>query len=160
MPCYLFTYHAYGTWMPDREEGFVRRGCGLLPADEVLAHEYRRVAGAGAVAFDSRLQRLLIDEGRIAFDKQRCRGHYVATESTHLHVLVSWPDERPWHKLRAGLRGSMTRRLNKELGKRKWFVDGSSRRTVTDQEHFDHLVKVYLPNHRGWKWREGREPFR
>ena len=37
MPCYLFTFHAYGTWMPDREEGFVRREQGILPPDEELA---------------------------------------------------------------------------------------------------------------------------
>jgi len=159
MPCYLFTYHAFGSWMPDREEGFVRRGEGVLPSDEPLGRQYRERAGQSEVTFDAAVQALLIAECRTAFEKQRCRGHYVATETTHLHVLVSWPDERDWSKLRAGLRASLSRRLNKEYGKRAWFVDGSSRRRVKDQDHFDHLVTEYLPNHGGWKWREGAEPF-
>jgi len=42
MPCYLFTYHAYASWMPDREEGHVRRGEGILSADEKLNRELER----------------------------------------------------------------------------------------------------------------------
>jgi len=159
MPCYLFTYHAYGSWMPDREAGFVRRGEGILPTNEELAELYRAKAKENQVVFDLRLQRLLIDESQIAFEKQHCRGHFVATEPSHLHALVSWPDDRPWQKLRAGLRSSLTRRLNREIRRREWFVDSASRKQVRNQEHFDHLVTVYLPSHRGWKWREGGEPF-
>src|SRR4051794_35604479 len=29
MPCYLFTYHAYGSWMPDHKRGYVHRGQGV-----------------------------------------------------------------------------------------------------------------------------------
>jgi hypothetical protein len=29
MPVYLFTYHAYRSWMPDRPEGFVQEGRGI-----------------------------------------------------------------------------------------------------------------------------------
>ena len=60
MPCYLFTFHAFGTWMPDREEGFVRRERGILPPDEELARQYRDRAKENEVIFDSRLQALLI----------------------------------------------------------------------------------------------------
>jgi hypothetical protein len=44
MPCYLFTYHAYGSWMPDRVEGYVRRGQGILPRDTQMASLYYRNA--------------------------------------------------------------------------------------------------------------------
>ena len=160
MPCYLFTYHAYRSWMPDRREGFVRRKKGILPPDEALAGTYQDRAGEGEVLFDSRLQSLLIEESRTAFQKQQCRGHFVATEPTHVHILVSWADVRPWQTIRNGLKSSLTRRLNNDACRRRWFVDGASRKRVRDRGHFDHLVGTYLPDHGGWKWREGEEPFR
>jgi hypothetical protein len=161
MPCYLFTFHAYRTWMPDREEGFVRRKQGIVPADEELARKYEGRAIEEEVWFDSDAQLLLIAEARIACEKQRYRGHCIATEPTHLHVLVSWPDERPWLRIRSGLKTSLTRRLNRDVrNRRHWFVDSSSRKQVREQSHFDHLVNTYLPSHCGWKWREGGDPFR
>ena len=161
MPCYLFTFHAFGTWMPDREEGFVRREKGILPPDEELAKQYRERAKEDEVFFDSWLQLLLIEEAQIAREKQRYRIHYLATEPTHLHILVSWPDERPWLKIRSGLKSSLTRRLNREVQHRdKWFVENASRKQVKDDGHFDHLVRSYLPSHGGWKWREGEAVFR
>jgi len=160
MPCYLFTFHAYRSWMPDREQGFVRREEGILPPDADLAREYRKRAIEDEVVFDPPLQLLLIDESQIACQKQRYRGHCVATDPTHVHALISWPDERSWLSIRTGLKSSLTRRLNREIQKRHhWFVDGASRKRVADEDHFIHLLHNYLPSHRGWKWREGGELF-
>jgi REP element-mobilizing transposase RayT len=151
----------FGTWMPDREEGFVRRDQGILPPDEELARQYRDRSKENEVTFDSRLQRLLIEETRVACEKQRYRSHYIATEPTHVHALVSWPDERPWLKIRNGLKSSLTRRLNSDVQQRdKWFVESASRKQVKDDDHFDHLMNTYLPSHGGWKWREGGKLFR
>jgi hypothetical protein len=161
MPCYLFTFHAFGTWMPDREQGFVRRGRGILAPDEELAKQYRERAKEDDIFFDPHLQLLLIEETRIACEKHRYRGHYVATETTHIHTLVSWPDHRPWLKIRTGLKSLLTRRLNHDVRRRdKWFVESASRKQVKEDVHFDHLVNTYLPSHGGWKWKEGGEPFR
>ena len=161
MPCYLFTFHAYGTWMPDRRQGFVRRGGqGVLPPDGVLAESYRERAAETQAIFDATVQRLLIEETCIACEKQRYRGHSIATDSTHLHALVSWLDQRPWLKIRTSLKSSLSRRLNREVKRRhNWFVDSASRKRVKDQQHFDYLANVYLPSHRGWKWRERGEPY-
>ncbi len=161
MPCYLFTFHAFGTWMPDREEGFVRREQGILAPNEELAKQYRDRTKENEVIFDARLQLLLIEETRIACEKQQYRSHCIATAPTHVHALVSWSDERPWLKIRNGLKSSLTRRLNRAVQQRdKWFVESASRKQVKDDDHFDHLVNTYLPSHGGWKWREGGEPFR
>ena len=145
--------------MPDRKEGFVRRGKGVLPADLQLAQKYRQDAKEAVVTFDGRVQQLVIEELRTAFGHQDCRGHYIATDSTHAHVLLSWRDDRAWKRLRTGIKSSLTRRLNRDLLRRTWLSDGSSRKRVQDRRHFDHLVNEYLPSHRGWKWREGSEPF-
>ncbi|MEM1355661.1 MAG: hypothetical protein AAGH88_12345 [Planctomycetota bacterium] len=42
MPVYHFTFHAYGTWMPDHAKGYVRRKLGILPPDAKMAEQYRR----------------------------------------------------------------------------------------------------------------------
>ena len=36
MPCYLFTYHAYGSWLPDHAEGYVHWKEGQQPPDDNL----------------------------------------------------------------------------------------------------------------------------
>ena len=159
MPCFLFTYHGFGTWLPDRPEGFVHWRDGLQPTDEELATAYRRkmkVARRDAATFDDKLQLLLIEELPVAAKHQKLRLHAIATEPTHVHALVSWPDERTPQHVSDGLHESLTRRLNKDLGKRKWLAKGGSKRRVKDQEHFDYLRNVYLPSHGGWKWDEER----
>jgi hypothetical protein len=94
MPCYLFTFHAYGTWMPDREQGFVKRRQGILPPNEELAARCREDAAEKVVVFDSSIQKMMIEEARNACEKQHYRGHCIATDPTHVHALVSWPDDR------------------------------------------------------------------
>jgi hypothetical protein len=108
------------------------------------------------VQFCGDLQLLMIDELNIAATKQSFRLHFVATEPTHLHVLVSWKDERPWSKVRISIKSSLTRRFNREVAERQWFSEGGSRRRVINQDHFDYLVHTYLPRHSGWKWSEER----
>jgi REP element-mobilizing transposase RayT len=159
MPVYLFTFHAYGSWMPDRRRGFVRRQRGILPTDNALADEYRRRAKFAAATFCEPTQLLAIEELQVAFSKQGCRGHFIATDPSHIHILISWRDERPWQKMRSGLKQSLSRRL-KSVEPREWFCEGGSRRRVMERKHFDHLMSNYLPSHRGWKWREGEKPFR
>ncbi|MEX1098334.1 MAG: hypothetical protein WED34_19975 [Planctomycetales bacterium] len=160
MPIYLFTYHAYGTWMPDRPEGYVRRGHGILPRDDEMGRRYRQAALEAEVAFDERVQLLIIDETRTACEKQGYTCRYVATETTHAHVLALWTTGREWDRVRGGLRSSITRRLNRELGRRTWLVEKGSGRGVRDDAHLAHLVETYLPSHGGWKWCPEKGTFR
>ena len=154
MPCYLFTWHAYGTWMPDRSQGYVKKGRGILPPDQEQARRYRARQKETAANFASTEQRLIIDESLIAADKRRFRLHGVATEPTHLHLLLSWRDERTFELLRRGVRESISRRLNAHTS-RRWLEQGGSRKQVREHLHFDYLMTTYLPKHSGWKWREG-----
>jgi hypothetical protein len=161
MPCYHFTYHGYGMWLPDRDEGFVVREKGEQSPDFELARIYRERMVEGEAIFDEPLQRLLIDELQIAAEKQKLRLHFAATEPTHLHVLVSWGDDaRPWDHVRNSVRTSLTRRLNREHGKRRWFSDSASRHRVGNEDHFNYLVGTYLPQHGGWMWSTEKGSFR
>jgi len=156
MPCYLFTYHSHGSWLPDREQGYVHWKKGSLPADAKRAEQYREKMVESEAVFDHLKQRVLLSEIEVASGFQGFRFHAAATETTHVHVLASWKDERPWLKLRNSIKQSLNLRLNKEFERRTWFVKGASRRHVEEQDHFDYLLNVYLPKHRSWKWSEGR----
>ena len=160
MPVYLFTFHAYGTWMPDRPRGYVRRGEGILSPDNEMADMYRRRAEEPHAIFSEAIQRALIDEALTAGEKQGFDVHFIATEITHVHVLVSWRSDKPWKTVRTGLRQSLSRRLNRDFKRREWFVDGASRKRVKDREHFDYLIEKYLPAHSGWKWSREKGCFR
>ncbi len=160
MPCYHFTYHSYGSWMPDEDDGYVTRKEGKLPQDTVQAVRYRSIMTEEECLFDECHQRSLIDEMQIAATKQDFRLHFVATEPNHLHVLVSWKDDRPWMRLRISIKQSLSIRLSREFFKRHWLSEGGSRRRVVNQEHFDYLVCTYFPEHGGWKWCEERGLFK
>lgn len=160
MPCYLFTYHAYQTWLPDREEGFVEHHREHNYPDLVLAAAYRARAKEEVVFFADEHQKAIIDAVLDAAPHQRFRTHYVATESTHTDALVSWKDDRPWKTLRISVKSSITRALNEKFKRRRWLEEGASRRKVTNQEHYDYLIVTYLPDHRGWKWSEEKEFYR
>jgi REP element-mobilizing transposase RayT len=112
------------------------------------------------VEFTEDQEKTMIAEVHVAAGKQSFRVHYVATEPTHVHILVSWKDDRPFEKLRASIRQSISRRLGRDDGRRTWLSEGGSRRKVSSQEHFDYLVTTYLPNHGGWKWSEEQGLFR
>jgi hypothetical protein len=160
MPCYLFSYHAYGSWLPDRQRGYVRRGQGIVPPDKEMAERYRSNLKHAVVRFDAAIQQCLIEEALVACEHQQLRCHYISTETTHVHVLVSWTSDRSWEVVRAKLRESLTRRLNREFTRQEWFSKSPSRKRVKDRPHFDYLMTDYLRRHSGWKWREGRGLFR
>ena len=139
--------------MPDRKEGFVRRGRGIQPPDEGMADQYRRNAHHDCVVFDHRIQLAMIEEVQIACEKQNYRLHAAATDSSHLHALVSWSSERTWMNVRSGIKSSLTRRLNHTITRRgHWFSRNASRKRVRDRDHLDYLIQEYLPKHVGAQW--------
>ncbi len=154
MPCFLLTYHAHGSWLPDRSRGYVRRMQGIQSPDVKMAKCYRRNLKQAVVTFDGRTQRLLtagVHEACI-FLSARCHG--VATDGSHVHLLVSWRSDRSWESVSEAIKTALTRRLNKDILRQNWFSKGSSRKRVKDYSHFDYLVTKYLPNHRGLCWSE------
>ena len=158
MPCRHFTWHAYGSWFPDRPEGYVHWSRGLQPPEVALATRYREQQKESTAVLAEKYQLAVIDELRKAALLQRFRLHFVACETSHLHVLSSWHDDRSWKKLRRSIRRSISQRLMGML-RRTWLAREEDCRRVEDQEHFDYLIGQYLPSHSGWKWCEGRGLF-
>jgi len=145
--------------MPGHRRGYVRRGEGILPSDEHMAELYRGNLKQAVVRFDNAIQRQLVQGAVVACEHQEVRCHFIATEMTHVHVLVSWKSDRTWVLVRKQIRGNITRRLNESITRQQWFSKSPSRKQVRDRKHFDYLVTTYLPKHSGMKWTEGRGLF-
>lgn len=155
MPCYLFTFHTYGSWLPDRSRGFVRRHQGILPQDKELAASYRSLMKQDSVSMADEVQLTVIETLLEAGPHVECRVHAVATDDQHIHLLVSWHNrQREWKQTRASFKKSLTLRLKESRCDQKWLSRDASRKRVENRSHFDHLANSYLPNHRGWKWDE------
>ena len=114
MPVYLFTFHAYQSWMPDHRRGYTRRGKGYFPSDPEMARRYREKAKSDPVEFDRETQRALVEELQVASAHQDFRLHAGSTEPTHVHALVSWKGFRPWVEVRKQIKSSLSRRLTRE----------------------------------------------
>ena len=145
--------------MPDRAEGYVRRGQGILPRDMQMAELYFRNASHELVRMDCRKQLAAIEAIRDAVAHIECRLYFVATDQSHIHVLVSWHGARSWRQNRNSIKKSLTITFKQKYDRRPWFSEGASRKQVREQAHFDHLVTRYLPRHKGWKWCERRGLF-
>lgn len=155
MPVYLFTFHAYKTWMPDHRRGYTRRGEGYCPSDPEMARNYEDKSKGEPSEFDPATSRALIDEAAKWASIVAVRLHAVTTESTHVHVLVSWKRERGWLSIRKSLKTSLTKRLN-ALKRGVAFSRGGSRKQVITRKHFNYLMETYLLDHSGVAWYEAR----
>ena len=152
MPCYHFTFHAFGTWMPDKKKGYVKRKKGVLPHDVAMAQQYRANQKQSTVYFSKSHQKEITATLHVAGQHLDAVIHCIAIEPTHFHVIVSWSHEKTCDKMRRSIRSSLTRSLNAKFGKREWFVKSPSRKHVKDHDHFCYLIREYLPSHRGYFW--------
>ena len=152
MPCYLFTYHGFGTWLPGHRRGYVRRGEGVRPPNRDADAVYRRRMNATPVRFTPAMQGLLVETARGAGKHLDATVHAVFTEPTPIHVLVSWRHARGWKSMRSSIKHALTRAPGTKHGRRRWFVDSASRKRVRDGEHFAHLMTTYREKHRGARW--------
>ena len=152
MAVYLFTLHSYGSWLPDRARGYFKRGEGVLPRDDMMAGYYREDMNAGVVVFNRAMQAQIIQAITGHCDVKAYRLYQIATDSTHVHVLIGWEGYVKWESARRSLKHSISSRLNQQFGKRQWLTRGGSRKRVEHRKYFDYLMTKYLPSHRGVKW--------
>jgi len=100
MPVYLFTLHAYGSWMPDRTQGYVHRTKGLQTADQALAQHYRGRQSQPATRFQEQHQQHALAILQSACPHLDATLHGYAGDPSHLHLLVSWDHDRDWPAIR------------------------------------------------------------
>lgn len=156
MPCYFFTYHAHGSWLPDHNRGYVHRGQGILATDVKMGVCYRRNLKQSKVVFDEGIQSQIISGIHEACTCLAARCHGIGTDGSHIHLLVSWKSDRSWESVSEAIKTSVTRQLNKQVRRQEWFSKGLSRKRVRERAHFEYLITRYLPNHRGLRWFENQ----
>ena len=152
MPCFHFTFHAYGTWLPDKEKGYVHRNQGIKPRDDPMASSYRANQKQETVRFTPEQQDEIAATLRVAGKHLDATLHCYAIDPTHFHLIMSWDHERSHASIRTSIKSAITRQLNKHFGRRTWLVKGSSRKQIKDHGHFCYLIREYLPAHRGLYW--------
>jgi REP element-mobilizing transposase RayT len=155
MAVYLFTYHAYGSWLPDRPQGFVGKGKGVLPPNTKLAEQYRQRARHETMQFDPQLRQVIVDAAQQICKAKGWQLHRVEVVPSHAHLLVSWRPFLEWKSVSNTLKRCLGIELSKELNRKgPWFSRGSSRKQVRDRQHFNHFMQHYLPRHNGTFWQE------
>jgi len=152
MPVYHYTFHAFGTWMPDRPQGFNKHGKSRQAPSLALAKHHRKLMHQPPTLLTNPAQQHALQTLIHSQTLQRFELYAVAADGSHLHVIAAWRDERNAIHLRAQIKSSLTRALNNRFGKRQWFVAKAGQTPVNDEEHLHHLVHEYLPKHSGIYW--------
>lgn len=152
MPVYHFTFHAYGTWLPDRSEGSYKYQKGWQPPGHARAESYRSQMTDQPARFTNKAQQLFLETLRKGQPLQDYELYALAADDSHLHAVIGWRDEREPVRVRSQVKSSMTRALNQHFGKRIWFVRSAGQTLVVDHQHLHHLVHSYLPKHSGLYW--------
>lgn len=160
MPVYHFTFHAYRSWRPDHPRGYTKKGVGYLPPDKQAAERYDQNAKQDAVLFDKKTQMQILSLSIQICEEEGWKLEAAAFDPTHVHEIVSWRKFFPWQEVDRRLKNLLVLKLNRKHntpGKR-WFArrHGAPRR-VRNIDHFNHLVDVYFPDHRGVFWKQGME---
>ena len=156
MPVYHFTFHAYGSWLPDHPKGFIKRNKGWQPTNPALAEHYRQGLRDGPADFTAERQQHALHILRASESPQRFSLYGFAGEPTHLHAVVGWTDPRSADQISQQLKASITRGLNQSFGKRQWLAKNAGLTPVCDHDHLYRLVCVYLPKHHGVCWQPER----
>lgn len=159
MPVYLFTFHAYKSWMPDHARGYLKRNRGAYATDEKMSRNYQTRSNHEAVTFTTEHQRIIIQTIRNICMKREWRLHYAVCVETHAHNLISWKDETlSCDDVIARVRQSCGYELAQHFKtKGKPYLSkygGGDRKRVETRAHFEYLMTRYLPDHRGEAFNE------
>ena len=149
MPRHLITLHTYGSWMPDRPQGFFDHADGNRPTHIGLARHRRATQRHATQTLDCSRQRDAIDAVIAAAAHIDATLYAAATEPQHLHLLLGWPGERPAVSIQRAFKTAITRALQTQPGSPPLFTRGGHRRRIRDAEHFGHVRDHYLPSHTG-----------
>jgi hypothetical protein len=148
MPVYLFTFHAYRSWMPDHRRGYVKRKKGVLPSSPSMAANYARLAKHERSLFDTKFCEFIEQAVIEICHEKGWRLHCVVVVWSHTHILISWKVFREAKRVRALLHHGITTRLRAWMKRRRpWLSRGGSVKRVRDRKHFDHHMTFYLPGH-------------
>jgi len=159
MPVFMYTIHAYRSWMPDHRRGYVERNKGIMKPDMARANWYHRLAVHERMTFTDPLCDQIIKAVDDLCSTHGWRHHATVVVWTHLHTLVSWPQYYDARRGRAVLKRAITTWLRDHTGEsRKWLTRAGGIKRINDRPHFIRLMSEYLPAHRKYGGRQWYEP--
>ncbi|MFA7237781.1 MAG: hypothetical protein WC058_13035 [Phycisphaeraceae bacterium] len=127
MAVFLYTIHAYRSWMPDHKRGFVLRGKGIQKPDAKRASWYHTLAKHDRMVFSDARCGQIIDAVKEVCANKQWRLHGVVVVWTHLHLIVSWAAYADARRARAVIKKAITTWLRDATGEhRKWLSGGGS----------------------------------
>lgn len=156
MPVYMFTFHAYRSWMPDHPKGYTKSGIGVLPADLEMNEWYEERAHFSEITFDRSLQRVVVNAIKEVCVNKMYQLYYAVAVSTHAHAVVGWSEDTI---IQTTVHDTLKRIIGLKLARharvadRRWLSRGRDAKPVRTRKHFFHLVTNYLPDHRGVTFR-------
>jgi len=153
MAVYLFTYHAYRSWMPDRPQGYVAKNRGILPQDPGLAKLYHKRATNTPVVFSEAHGWIMIRAVERIVSENSWLLYETAVAATHVHILVGWREFQEWKTVSNRLKRGIGLALSREFDRPgPWFSRGGSRKRISSRKHFEYLLDSYLPEHGAVRW--------
>ncbi len=155
MAVFMFTLHAYRSWMPDHRRGFVIRSKGVQKPDPQRARRYHSLAKHERMVFGDELCEQIIAAVQDECRKKDWRLLTMVVVWTHVHLIVSWRGFHNVKRVRAVIKRAITTWLRDWTGeRRKWLPGGGSIQRVRDRGHYLHLTQRYLPAHRRYGGRQ------
>lgn len=148
----MLTFHAYGSWMPDRDQGSFHYRRGKQATSLALAARYRERQRESVAVFTTPVQKEIIRTLLNGANLLELEAYEISTDRTHAHLLAGWRRPLQSQRLRSSLKRAMTLSLDRSFGRRAWFSRGGDTSRVSGRPHFDYLVDEYLPAHLGLKW--------
>ena len=173
MPVYFVTCHAYRSWSEANPRGYVQRDEGLLPPSEKLARWRAEHAEQPPTRFDDAQKMLLLDVVEELAEEDALQLYGTSCTATHLHMVIGFeapPCQCPRSqaaeaehclagcaaRARADDWATRVKRIGgfrlaeaADVRGRKWFGRGWDVTPVRGVAHFRHVVREYLPKHRG-----------
>ena len=123
----LFTWHAYGTWMPDRPQGYYRNREGLTPTSAREAETYRARQVEPIAEFTADAQNVILSATLASCKQHDWTLICFASDPSHVHALTGWSDDRSPEDLQRSIKRTISYTLRDRVAKRRWLGRKRSR---------------------------------
>ncbi len=154
MPVYHVIAHGFFTWNADNPEGYYRRNRGRYAPEVKLAKHWTRTARFPVVYWHREDQEILLHAVLESARRRNWEIYAVATQTTHLHIIVAWQTQDSPNKVQQTLKQIMSLQMGRTYGYgRRWLARNGQPQRVKNGAHLRHLLYGYLPSQAIIFWR-------
>jgi len=155
MPVYHVIVHGFFTWNADNPQGYYRRKRGRYAAEEKLALHWTRTARFPAARWHREDQEILLRSVLESAERREWDVYAVATQTTHLHIVVAWQTRHSPQEVQQKLKQIMSLQMGRTYGYgRRWLARNGQPQRVRNRAHLRRLLYDYLPTQAISFWRK------